>query len=136
VGRSKIVLFPGFLEMTRSLLVVLTIALFILTFIVQPFRIPSESMERTLLVGDFLLVNQDGVCSGGALGMADPYQPIERGDVVVFIFRRISGARGEAGDRRARRPHSPGERPCLGERPATPGGVTWCLSPRIQTIFR
>ena len=72
VGRSKIVLFPGFLEMTRSLLVVLTIALFILTFIVQPFRIPSESMERTLLVGDFLLVNKVAFAPARALGMADP----------------------------------------------------------------
>ena len=40
------------------MLFLLVIAMFVLTFIVQPFRIPSESMERTLLVGDFLLVNK------------------------------------------------------------------------------
>ena len=72
--------------MTRSLLVVLTIALFILTFIVQPFRIPSESMERTLLVGDFLLVNKVAFAPAGHWGWLIPYHPIERGDVVVFHF--------------------------------------------------
>jgi signal peptidase I len=82
VGRSKIILFPGVLEMTRSLFVVLVIALFILTFIVQPFRIPSESMERTLLVGDFLLVNKTSFAPPGLL----PYRPVDHGDVVVFHF--------------------------------------------------
>jgi signal peptidase I len=105
VGRSKIVLFPGFLEMTRSLLVVLTIALFILTFIVQPFRIPSESMERTLLVGDFLLVNKTAFAPAGHWGWLIPYQPIERGDVVVFHFppdppeHVVKRVIGEPGDR-------------------------------------
>ena len=42
----------------QSLLYVMVIALFIITFMVQPFRIPSESMEPTLLVGDFLLVDK------------------------------------------------------------------------------
>ena len=44
--------------MATSLMSLIVIALFVLTFIMQPFRIPSESMERTLLVGDFLLVNK------------------------------------------------------------------------------
>ena len=48
--------FPNLLDTFRSLLSIIVIALFVLTFVVQPFRIPSESMERTLLVGDFLLV--------------------------------------------------------------------------------
>jgi signal peptidase I len=86
VGRSKVILFPGVLEMTRSLLLVLVIALFILTFIVQPFRIPSESMERTLLVGDFLLVNKIAFAPPGNWSWLLPYRPVERGDVVVFHF--------------------------------------------------
>ncbi len=49
---------PTVLDAARSLASILIIALFVLTFIAQPFRIPSESMERTLLVGDFLLVNK------------------------------------------------------------------------------
>ena len=39
------------------------IAIFVITFIVQAFQIPSESMENTLLVGDYLLVNK--LCYGG-----------------------------------------------------------------------
>ncbi len=86
VRRSKVVLFPGLMEITRSLLVVLVVALFILTFIVQPFRIPSESMERTLLVGDFLLVNKITFAPAGQWGWLLPYRDIETGDVVVFHF--------------------------------------------------
>lgn len=74
------------MEITRSLLVVLVVALFILTFIVQPFRIPSESMERTLLVGDFLLVNKITFAPAGQWGWLLPYRDIETGDVVVFHF--------------------------------------------------
>jgi signal peptidase I len=84
--RSRMVIFPGFWEITRSLLIVLVIALFVLTFIVQPFRIPSESMERTLLVGDFLLVNKATFAPQGNWGWLIPYREIERGDVVVFHF--------------------------------------------------
>lgn len=84
--RAKMKIFPGMMEMTRSLLVVLVVALFILTFIVQPFRIPSESMERTLLVGDFLLVNKAAYAPAGPWGWLMPYHNVKRGDVVVFHF--------------------------------------------------
>ena len=84
--RTKIIFFPGVFELTRSLLVVLVAAMFILTFIVQPFRIPSESMERTLLVGDFLLVNKITFAPAGPWGWLIPYQQIQRGNVVVFHF--------------------------------------------------
>ena len=51
----------GLLQAFQSLVYIIVIALFIMTFTVQPFRIPSESMEPTLLVGDFLLVNKQKV---------------------------------------------------------------------------
>ena len=78
--------FPGLLEMARSLTCVIVIALFILTFIVQPFRIPSESMEHTLLVGDFLLVNKTAYAPAGLWGWLLPYHRLRRGDIVVFHF--------------------------------------------------
>ena len=70
----------------QSLLGTVVIAIFVITFIVQAFQIPSESMENTLLVGDYLLVNK--LCYGGQ-GLADhfmPYQKIARGDVIVFHY--------------------------------------------------
>jgi len=42
-------------QVLASLLQTVVVALFVLTFVLQPLLIPSESMERTLLVGDFLL---------------------------------------------------------------------------------
>jgi signal peptidase I len=78
--------FPGVLEMARSLTSVVVVALFILTFIIQPFRIPSESMEHTLLVGDFLLVNKTSYAPAGIWQWVLPYQRIRRGDIVVFHF--------------------------------------------------
>ncbi|MBT9332124.1 signal peptidase I [Paracidobacterium acidisoli] len=79
-------IYPGPLDTTQSLLSILVIAIFVLTFIVQPFRIPSESMERTLLVGDFLLVNKTIFGPPGHWKWLLPYRPEERGDVVVFYF--------------------------------------------------
>src|SRR4051812_13501696 len=42
----------------QSLLGTIVIAVFVITFVVQAFQIPSQSMENTLLVGDYLLVNK------------------------------------------------------------------------------
>jgi signal peptidase I len=75
----------------QSLMGTVVIAIFVITFIVQAFQIPSESMEKTLLVGDYLLVNK--LCYGGhtrgAGGLSDhlmPYQKIARGDIIVFHY--------------------------------------------------
>jgi signal peptidase I len=87
------IVFPHMLDTARSFVSVVVIALFVLTFIVQPFRIPSESMERTLLVGDFLLVNKMAESPEGSLwSWILPYRHVDRGDVIVFHF-----------------PHQPGE---------------------------
>ena len=72
----------GALESLQSLLYVLAISLFVVTFTVQPIRIPSESMEPTLLVGDFLLMDKQ-VVAGTAHGLLPPAE-IHRGDIVVF----------------------------------------------------
>lgn len=70
----------------QSLAGTIVIALFVITFVVQAFQIPSESMENTLLVGDFLLVNK--LCYGGRRLGEDlmPYEKIKRGDVIVFHY--------------------------------------------------
>jgi signal peptidase I len=49
---------PTIPEVGASLLRTIVVALFVLTFLMEPFLIPSESMERTLLVGDFMLSNR------------------------------------------------------------------------------
>jgi signal peptidase I len=70
----------------QSLMGTVVIAVFVITFIVQAFQIPSPSMENTLLVGDYLLVNK--LCYGGG-GIADffmPYRKVRRGDIIVFHY--------------------------------------------------
>jgi signal peptidase I len=70
----------------QSLGVTVVIAIFVITFIVQAFQIPSESMENTLLIGDYLLVDKVHYASGGIWGHILPYSPIRRGDIIVFRF--------------------------------------------------
>lgn len=61
------------------------IAIFVVTFIVQAFTIPSESMESTLLIGDYLLV--DKFCYGqNSWDRLLPYRKVRRGDIVVFHY--------------------------------------------------
>jgi signal peptidase I len=70
----------------QSLLATVVIAVFVITFVVQAFQIPSESMENTLLIGDYLLV--DKFCYGGSRiwDAILPYRRIHRGDIVVFHY--------------------------------------------------
>ncbi|HEX6770423.1 MAG TPA: signal peptidase I [Acidobacteriaceae bacterium] len=77
---------PHLLDTVRSTLTIIIVALFILAFLVQPFRIPSESMERTLLVGDFLLVDKMTFAPAGIWRWLMPYRTITHGDIVVFHF--------------------------------------------------
>jgi signal peptidase I len=85
-GPHAHVIFPTPLETVRSLMSIIVVALFALTFLLQPFRIPSESMERTLLVGDFLLVNKMIYGKQGVWEYLLPYRQVQRGDIIVFHF--------------------------------------------------
>ena len=86
-----------------SLLQTVVIALFLLTFVLQPLLIPSESMERTLLVGDFLLFNRQVYAPKGRLSSwLMPYRPVRRGDIIVFhhsqpplLVKRVVGLPGD-----------------------------------------
>ena len=75
----------GWLGSIESLLMTITIAVFVITFVVQAFTIPSESMEKTLLIGDYLLVDKShfGTGWGGALM---PYRRIGRQEIIVFRY--------------------------------------------------
>ncbi len=76
----------GWLASVQSLAVTVVIAVFIITFLVQAFQIPSESMENTLLIGDYLLVDKVHFAQGGGWGGILPYRPVERGDIIVFRY--------------------------------------------------
>src|SRR5882757_10028626 len=72
---------PEYLE---SLLVTVILALFGTSFVIQAFKIPSPSMEKTLLVGDHLLVNKFVFGGRGDAWYEKllPYRALERGDII------------------------------------------------------
>ena len=74
------------LSSLQSLLATVVIAVFVITFILQAFQIPSESMENTLLIGDYLLVDKLRYGGGGFWDHLIPYRPVRRGDIIVFRY--------------------------------------------------
>ena len=94
---------PTLPQAFASLLRTVVVALFVLTFVMQPLLIPSESMERTLLVGDFLLFNKQVYAPASRLDrLFLPYRPVARGDIVVFrhsdpplLIKRVVGIPGD-----------------------------------------
>ncbi len=74
-------------DTVESLLVTVILAIFGTTFILQAFKIPTGSMETTLLIGDHLLVNKFAFAAPqGWLARVLPYREIRRGDIIVFKF--------------------------------------------------
>jgi signal peptidase I len=72
-------------EWYESLLVAGVFVLFVRTFIVQTYQVPTGSMEKTILVGDHLLVNKFAYApKRPALARLFPYREVRRGDIAVF----------------------------------------------------
>jgi len=70
----------------QSLAGTIVIAIFVICFIVQAFKIPSESMEKTLLTGDYLLVDKAHYGHSHCRNWLMPYRPIHRQDIIVFRY--------------------------------------------------
>jgi len=93
-------------EYFESIVIAVILALFIRTFVVQAFKIPTGSMEENLLIGDHLLVNKFvyGPTLAGFEETILPIDRIERRDVIVFKYpeeperdfiKRVIGLPGE-----------------------------------------
>ncbi len=92
-------------EFLASLAGVLVTGLFIITFILQAFEIPSSSMENTLLIGDHVFVNREQFAPPTRwVGPLMPYRDVHRNDIVVFlspeeqglfVVKRIIGVPGD-----------------------------------------
>lgn len=92
-GKILVAKKPWYREYSEALFVAAILALIIRTFVVQAFKIPSGSMEDTLLVGDHLLVNK--FMFGTQIPFTDsrilPIRHPERGDIIVFEFPEDKG---------------------------------------------
>lgn len=75
-------------EYAEAAVIAILLALFIRAFVVQAFKIPSGSMEPTLLIGDHILVNKFlyGVKIPYFQNTLVPISDPERGDIIVFIY--------------------------------------------------
>ncbi len=107
-------------EYAESIVIAVILALFVRTWVVQAFKIPTGSMENNLLIGDHLLVNK--FVFGPTAGAGDrallPVRDIRRGDVVVFKYpdeperdfiKRVVGLPGETLELRAKKVYINGE---------------------------
>ena len=79
-------------EFLASMASVLVSGLFIITFILQAFEIPSSSMENTLLIGDHVFVNRIAFAPRTRwAGPLLPYRDIQRDNIVVFLSPMTPG---------------------------------------------
>jgi len=103
-------------EYFESIVIAVILALFMRTFVVQAFKIPTGSMEPNLLIGDHLLVNKFvfSPTVSSAERAVLPVTAIRRGDIVVFKYpedperdfiKRVVGLPGETIELRNHRVH-------------------------------
>ncbi len=107
-------------EYAESIVIAVILALFVRTWVVQAFKIPTGSMENNLLIGDHLLVNK--FVFGPTASSIDrallPIRNIRRGDVVVFKYpdeperdfiKRVIGLPGETVELKAKKVYIDGQ---------------------------
>src|ERR1700674_4546751 len=92
-------------EFLASLAGVLVTGLFIITFVLQAFEIPSSSMEDTFLIGDHVFVNREQFATPTRwMGPLMPYRDVHRDEIAVFmspeqpglfLVKRIIGIPGD-----------------------------------------
>jgi signal peptidase I len=77
-----------FFDYSQAALIALIFALFVRTFLFQMFKIPSASMEDTLLIGDHVLVNKFAVAPLATALEREilPFAPVRRGDIIIFRY--------------------------------------------------
>lgn len=75
-----------FREYFESFVVTLIMAIFGMTFILQAVTVPTGSMQNTINIGDYLLVNKFIFAPGGKPVPFLPQREIARGDIIVFKF--------------------------------------------------
>jgi len=108
-------------EYFESIAIAVILALFVRTFVVQAFKIPTGSMENNLLIGDHLIVNKFvfGPDGTGLDRTVLPMRDIRRGDIVVFKYpedperdfiKRVIGLPGETLEVRDKRVYINGRR--------------------------
>ena len=101
-------------EYAESIVIAVILALFIRTFVIQAFKIPTGSMENNLLIGDHLLVNKFifGPTASSIERKLLPVRDIRRGDVIVFKYpdepdrdfiKRVIGLPGDTLELRAKK---------------------------------
>src|SRR5258707_4683323 len=73
-------------EYFESFVITLVMAIFGMTFILQAVTVPTGSMQNTILVGDYLLVNKFIFTPGGGSLPFLPQREIQRGDIIVFKY--------------------------------------------------
>jgi signal peptidase I len=107
-------------EYAESIVIAVILALFVRTWVVQAFKIPTGSMENNLLIGDHLLVNKFvfGPTASSIDRAVLPIRNIRRGDVVVFKYpdeperdfiKRVIGLPGETVELRAKKVYIDGQ---------------------------
>ena len=132
-------------EWVKSIGVALVVWFFLRTFLVEAFRIPSGSMENTLLVGDFLFVNK--LLYGAEVPLVGTRLPAvrepRRGEILVFdsveeeglkVVKRLVGVPGDTLEMKESILHRNGQK--VDEPFALHGNPSWLAEPEQRARMR